>query len=89
LYFSLFGPKKSTKRKAAQQLGLRLSSRNTARAAAAKTRFAQTIPTLFRSQALRSAALQRVLKPFKTMINGIESMRQVVQKWSDARRATS
>jgi hypothetical protein len=27
LYFSLFGPKQSTKRKAAQQLGLRLSSR--------------------------------------------------------------
>jgi len=50
-------------RKGAPQLGLRLSSRSTARAAAAKTRFAQTIPALIRFAALRSAVLQWVLKP--------------------------
>jgi len=50
--------KETNQRKAALQLGLRLSSRSTARAAAAKTRFAQTIPAFFRFPALRSAALQ-------------------------------
>jgi len=63
VFFSLFGPKQRTKRKAAQQLGLRLPSRSTQTHSPRFSRDSNSLPPFFRARTLCSAALQRVLKP--------------------------